>query len=108
VPTVAQKYPLAHKCCPQYFFFSSENSSCNNLDDLPFRYCSILLGAILGGHDNNKCIWSFPTLPCRIVIFLASHPCLISSLVLTAIGPRNTLYLYFVTHITWYLISYTE
>ena len=107
LPTVAQKYPLDHKCCPQYLLFNSWYSSCISLDVLPFKYCTILLGDTLGGHDSNRCTCSFPILPCMMVIPLASHPCRINSLNLSAIFPPSTLYLYFVTHIIWYLISYT-
>ena len=106
-PTVLQKYPGAHKCCPQYRFLRSWNSSCSIFDERPFRYCSILLGAIVGGHDNSRCTCSFPICPLTILIFLASQPCRISSLSRSAIRPCSTLYRYFVVHTTWYSISYT-
>jgi hypothetical protein len=34
-PTVAQKYPRAHRCWPQYRFRRCENSSCSRRDDRP-------------------------------------------------------------------------
>ena len=96
-----------HKCCPQYRFFNSGNSSCSNRDERPFRYCTILLGAILGGHDSSRCIWSLLILPDTIVIFLASHPWRISSRNRPAMWLLSILYRYFVTQIMWYFISNT-
>ena len=104
LPTVAQKYPLAHKCCPQYRFFSSGNSSCISLDDLPLRYCAFSLGDKFVGHDMSMCTWSLLTAPSRIFIPLASHPCLNNSRSLCAIAPFNTWYLY----LTWKVLSLRE
>ena len=106
-PTVAQKYPTAHKYCPQYFFLISGNSPCNSFDDLPLRYCTILLGAIFVGHDNSMWTWSLPMLPWTIVTPIVSHPWRSSSLNRSPITLCSTLYRYFVTHTTWYFISYT-
>lgn len=47
LPTVEQKYPLPHKCWPQYYFFNFVNCSCNILEDRPLRYCTILLVLML-------------------------------------------------------------
>ncbi len=54
-PTVAQKYPRAHRCCPPYRFPNSPNSSCNRRDDLPFRCCTSFDGANGGGADTSRC-----------------------------------------------------
>ncbi len=54
-PTVAQKYPRAHRCCPQYRFRNSPNSSCSRRDDLPFTYCTSFDGASCGGADTKTC-----------------------------------------------------
>ena len=43
-PTVAQKYPRAHRCCPQYRLRKCGNSSCNRRDDFPFTYCTSFAG----------------------------------------------------------------
>ena len=105
-PTVPQKYPRAHICCPQYLFFNSGNSSCSKCDDLPFRYCAIWLGDIVVGHESNICTWSLLILPRTISSPFASHPCRNNSLNRIATFPCNTLYLYFVIHTKWYFISY--
>src|ERR1700716_396162 len=43
-PTVAQKYPRAHRCCPQYRFLRAGNSSCRRRDERPLMYCTIFDG----------------------------------------------------------------
>lgn len=106
-PTVPQKYPRPHICCPQYLFLSVGYSSCNIRDERPFRYCMIWLGDSVVGHDSNICTWSVPTLPFSIRMWFASHPCRSSSRSLKATSPFNTWYRYFVIHTKWYLISYT-
>ena len=54
-PTVAQKYPRAHRCCPQNFFRKCGNSSCSRLDDLPFTYCTSFAGDSCGGAATSMC-----------------------------------------------------
>jgi len=51
-PAVAQKYPRAHMCCPQYRRLSSSYSICSFRDQRPFRYCTSLHGASDG--DSHK------------------------------------------------------
>ena len=48
-PTVAQKYPRAHRCCPQYRLRKCGNSSCNRREDFPFTYCTNFAGDNCGG-----------------------------------------------------------
>ena len=91
-PTVPQKYPLAHICCPQYLFFNSGNSSCINFDDLPFKYCIIWLGDRFVGHDNSICTWSLPIAPSKILIPFTEHPCFINSRSLKATFPFNMIF----------------
>ena len=45
-PTVPQKYPLAHICCPQYFFLISGNSSCSMCDERPFNLAILVVGLL--------------------------------------------------------------
>ena len=78
-PTVAQKYPLAHKCWPQYLFLNCGYSSWSILELLPLRYWTIFAGARLGGHDTRIWIWSFATWPLIIVIPLLWHVCISNS-----------------------------
>src|ERR1051325_2241008 len=101
-PVVLQKYPRAHRCCPQYRFFRCENSCCSSRDDRPFRYCTIFAGLNTGGLDTSRCTWSLLTCPVRILISRAMQLCRISSRVRSATSPRRTLYRYFVTHTRWY------
>lgn len=106
VPTLLQKYPGLQKCCPQYFLFNIGNSSCYIFELLPFKYCIIFIGAIVGGQLTNICTWFFVMFPCIIVIQRAAHPRINNILNLCAIFPFNTSYLYFVVHTMWYCISY--
>src|ERR1700685_1178436 len=62
-PTVAQKYPRAHMCCPQYRFRSSGNSACRFRLDRPLMYCASFAGDSTGGADDNRCMWSGDTAP---------------------------------------------
>ena len=62
-PTVAQKYPLAHRCGPQIFSRRCGNSSCSRLDDLPCTYCASFDGASCGGAATSMCTWSADTVP---------------------------------------------
>lgn len=54
-PTVAQKLPRAHRCCPQYRLRNSGNSSCSRRAYRPLMYCTSLAGANCAGADNS--IW---------------------------------------------------
>ena len=54
-PTVAQKYPRAHRCRPQHLLRRCENSSCSLLDDRPCTYCTSFDGAKCGGADTSMC-----------------------------------------------------
>jgi hypothetical protein len=78
-PTLAQKYPLAHRCCPQYRFRSSGNSSCSFRDDRPFKYCTSFAGAIFDSHETSMWMWSGDTAPRMITAFLAWQICLSKS-----------------------------
>ena len=66
-PTVAQKYPRAQKCRPQYLFFRCGNSSNSRLAVLPLIRLIISLGAIVGGALTKICTWSLLTTPLTIV-----------------------------------------
>jgi hypothetical protein len=90
-PTVAQKYPLAQKCLPQYLFFRCENSSNSLLAALPLIRRMISLGAISGGALTSMCTWSALTTPRTIRISNASHVCLINSRTRIATSPVSTL-----------------
>ncbi|HEB66804.1 MAG TPA: DUF3596 domain-containing protein [Gammaproteobacteria bacterium] len=55
LPLVATQYPLAHRCCPQYFFLStlySDNSLC---ELFPFRYCTARDTDSCGGIPISIC-----------------------------------------------------
>ena len=87
-PLLATKYPLAHKCLPQYCLFNSY-SICNLWDKLPLRYCTNLLADKCGGTDTNKWLWSFPTCPAnilRMLFVLALVFAALSSLLSQAFG----------------------
>jgi hypothetical protein len=57
-PTVVQKYPRAHRCCPQYRFRRCGKSSCNRRDDFLFTYCTSFAGDNSGGADTSRWMWS--------------------------------------------------
>lgn len=90
-PTVAQKYPRAHRCCPQYHFRSSGNSSCSLCDDRPLMYCTNFAGDSCGGADSRMWMWSGDTARCTISTCRASHVCRIRSRARSAIRPFSTL-----------------
>ena len=57
-PTVTTKYPLAHKCCPQYLFLRWLNS-CNTLRlDFPLMYWTSFEIDIRGGAERKRWMWS--------------------------------------------------
>lgn len=58
LPLDATKYPLAHKCRPQYCFRRCRNSISSFRDVFPLMYCMILLGDRFGGHDSRTWTWS--------------------------------------------------
>ena len=105
-PTLLQKYPLAHKCCPQYLHFKSLYSYNKALELLLFICCTIFEIDKLGGQLINICTWSLLIAPLIIVISIDLQLYLINSLVLSAIFSFNTLYLYFVVQTKWYCKSY--
>jgi hypothetical protein len=53
-PTVAQKYPRAHMCWPQYRFRSSGNSACRCRLDRPLMYCASFDGDTTGGRRHQQ------------------------------------------------------
>src|SRR6185437_2108772 len=105
--TVAQKYPRAHMCCPQYRFLSSGNSACRWRLDRPFTYCTSFEGDKIGGADNNRCMWSGETAPRTMTTSRAAQIWRVRSRARSAIRPRSILYRYFVHQITWYFRSKT-
>ncbi len=104
-PTVAQKYPHAHKCWPQYLLRNSGNSSWSFRDDRPLMYCTSFAGARCGGADSSIWMWSGDTAPPMITTSRAWHTCRIRSRARSATRPRRILYRYFVIQMTWYLRS---
>jgi len=53
-PEVAQKYPLAQKCRPQYLFLKSGKLSNNFVALLPLIRLIISLGAKSGGAETKN------------------------------------------------------
>ena len=90
-PTVAQKYPRAQKCRPQYLFFRCGNSSNNRLAVLPLIRLIISLGAIVGGALTKICTWSLLTTPLTIRISNVSHTWRTIARTRSAISPVKTL-----------------
>ena len=57
LPTVETKYPLAHRCWPQYRFFRCVNSMrCFRLV-FPLIYCTAFERERLGGTERRRCTW---------------------------------------------------
>jgi photosystem II stability/assembly factor-like uncharacterized protein len=97
-PTVAQKYPRAHRCCPQYRLRRCWKSRCNIRDDRPFRNCTSFAGANWGGATTNMWTWSGDTAPRTMRTSRAAQISRSRSRARSATSPRSTWYRYFVIH----------
>jgi hypothetical protein len=95
-PTVAQKYPRAHRGCPQYRWRRWGNSSCNRRDDRPLMYGTSLAGDSCGGAATSLWIGSGEIDPRMMLTSRAWQICRIRSRARSATSPRRTLYRYFV------------
>src|SRR6516225_2028566 len=91
-PTVAHKYPRAHRGGPQYRLPNSGNSSGNFRHDRPGMYGTSFAGARCGAADSSIWIWSGDTAPRMITTSRAGHTWRISSHARSAIRPRRILY----------------
>ena len=69
-PLEATQYPLAHRCCPQYLFFSDENSHNSLWELFPFRNCTARDTDNLGGMPISMCTWSLLIEPAYMIISL--------------------------------------
>ena len=56
-PTVAQKYPRAHRCWPRTAC-GGAGTLAQQRDDRPFRNCTSFAGANCGGTTTSMWIWS--------------------------------------------------
>ena len=88
--------------CPQMLspncLFNSLYSIYNFLDEFPFKYFTNLHADKWNGANTSKCIWSLPTCPANISTSLLWQIIRTSFLVLIAICPVFTSFLYFVIH----------
>lgn len=106
VPTVLQKYPVAHICCPQNCLLMLLNSSCIFLELLPFIYCIICAtdkdGVHLSVNVHNLAVYSL-LLPLFLLHRILASVALV---ILKQFFPVSIFLLYFVIHTIWYCISY--
>lgn len=97
-PTVAQKYPRAHWCCPQYRFRKCRNASCSRRDNRPLTYCTNFAAANCGGVTGPPACTGGPVTPLPAQ---SSSPALgiraeSDRGARSATSPRRILYRYFV------------